>query len=740
MTQENALNLAVAPCADREAHRDSGAWDQTGWFPFEEVVKATGMSPRTARRALKLVPDNCIRFPPSTGGRPRAEYHFEALPQLRAAHARATQPRTVTAEPSPSMSSVPSVVSASPAKSQGVAIDDLARAELRLMAITEYEARLPHMTAEQAAEATAADWSARQRSKVVQMPNGRKNPIQARIVLKSFEAGTLRNWVSIWKKSGSLLDLADTKKGHSGRTPTPISDDAMTLMRTWSASTARADVVNAKARLEARFPDFPRISADTWRRRLKAIDPRGAARGLMHSLPAFRAGHLPDVEINWNSLSYNGRFEVDDVQQDWAALSSDYEFFLRPYAYAVVRVRTRQWIAFVVSATRITDAQVGALIGFTMAEPMGGIPDEWKLENRNVTSTGHLITLLQALGSKVSHTSMDGGRPAFRVAVPDCSAGHPQGHGVIERMNKKLHRAAALEAMQVGSEERHTAPLRLQKFKEACLAQAKQLAEEARDRNEVLVEPGPDEWAARTKAFMETINNTPTSGLQRIVDPATGETRHMTPNECAVQLKDQAIRLMDEKFLPMFCTDCEEVTVTKNGVKINNRSYGRGDIELQRHDKVKVFVSEMWPDFAYIEQLGRCVDAYIKEEPGVWQQFGEKMRQDALMRGDFSTVMEKSISLDPSLRMSAMCVLSNPTPARVKHVVTPESIAKSLAGIKAAVAEARARRAAQDRRFDPVEMLAVSGEPVRPSSRRSMAQLEEELTLQETVFTTAKED
>jgi hypothetical protein len=554
------------------------------------------------------------------------------------------------------------------------------------------------------------------------------------VSLGIFKPGTLRTWAGIYARTQDVLSLADKKKGNVGRKETPIPDDLLSYIYGLSVSTARADVAKAVQWAKAHWSavglakedasgSWPDISIDTWRRKIKAYDPRKAGKDLNHSLQRFRANHSPDVEVDWDLLPYNGRFEVDDVQQDWYGLASDMERFVRPYAYAVSRTRTRQWVAFVASETPITDEQIAELIGFTMVQSGGGIPGEWKLENRNVTARGGLVEILESLGCKVSHTSMDGGEAVFSGAVPDGSEGHPQGHAVHERMNLDMHERAWNAPGQVGGDERNTAPSRT----EAWL----RMAREAHKRGEFVLVHGPEQWAARMKAVCEQHNTASNSGLQQIVDPDTGEVRHMTPNECAMSLKDHAVRVMDAQLLPLFATRGVDVPVTRNGIRVNNRSYGRFDEELKKYATVKAFVSDVAPDVAYIQELGRCVDGYVKAAPGTWDQFGEKRRQERHARNQHEALMAQAIASDSTLTLSAMTMLSNPVPNRPETTVAPEALMNRATAIRGGIAAHRDRQAALDRRFDSTSEMSDRGSSIpRRAMGRGLLSREDEMAEQ----------
>ena len=687
------------------------------WYPIEQIAEATGASIRTLRRRLSDIPTNNMRLDVSAGGRPRTLFHYESLPELSVEHRRRLGLPSSSSVPSES-SVVPSLAPCvvPPPKARGHSKDDLVRAELRLRAIHEFEERCKLLNKEQAAEATCRDWAHRTRCQTVQMserlPGGHSRVTRENVSLGIFKPGTLRTWAGTYARTKNVLSLVDRKKGSVGRKETAIPPALLSYIYGLCVSTARADVAKAVAWGEKHWPGpepFTQTSIATWRRRIKAFDPRHAGKDLMHSVQRYRANQTPDVEVDWNALPYNGRFEVDDVQQDWYGLASDMERFIRPYAYAVLRARTRQWIAFVCTETAIIDAQVAELIGFTMAQPTGGIPDLWKLENRNVTTTGDIVAIIESLGSKVSHTSMDGGTMVIPGAVKDGADGHPQGHALIERANRDLHEIAWNAPAQVGGDERRTSPSRTEAFL--------RMAREAQKRGEVVLVHGPEQWAARMSAVAEHHNNTPNSGLEQIIDPDTGKVRHMTPNECAKMLGSQEVKVMPAEMLPLFATRGEFVPVTRNGIRINNRSYGRFDEALKAYPRVKAYVSDMSPDIAYVHELGRCVDAYLKTAPGEWDQFAAKLRGQAHYKNQFAQVMAEAMASDSSMTLSAMMALKNPVPNRPETVVAPPELMERATRIQTAVAAHRDRAATMDKRFEVPTCPAVGLAEADPSTK-----------------------
>jgi hypothetical protein len=704
------------------------------WYPIERITEITGACERTLRNRLANVSDQNVRFDASRGGRPRALYHFSVLPELAVHH----RGQISEVSDQPSVSSVPSVPSSyvnvpdkpapkPPPKPKGAAKDDLVRAELRLRAVREFEERRKLMSAEQAAEATCRDWANRPRVETTQtterLPGGHSRCIRIQVDLGIFKPGTLRTWAGTYAASGrNVLSLVDRMKGHVGRKQKEIPPELLSYIYGLSASTSRADVAKAVAWAMRHAPcPMPSVSLDTWRRRIKAFDPRKAGKDLNHSISKFRGNHSPDVEIDWNQLPYNGLWQIDDVHEDWYALASDLEYVMRPNAYAIMRARTRKWVAFVATETPITQAQVRELVGFAMCQPGGGLPDVFKFEHGTVAGDSHLDQALDTLAVRVSRTGMDGGA-VVPGAVADVATGHFQGKALIERGFRGHHDANWLVPAQVGADERNTAAARLQRY-----IKLEKVA--GRDPG-IVVLPTPGQWHARIKAAFEEHNNTPHGGLPEICTD-TGEVRHATPNEMEKSLGDQAIRRMDEKLLPLFQVKGVVVPVTRNGFTLNNNSYGRFDEELVKHDKVLAYASEVCPGLAYVEELGRCVELYVKAAPGDSEQFGQKRHIEKAHRNQHEALMAEALASGDQRFIESMMMLSNPTPNRPETVVAPAAMVETVERMQSSRAAHRDRRAAQDRRFEVPGPFAVADRQGRqatpPRARRGMLSRSEEL-------------
>jgi hypothetical protein len=229
------------------------------------------------------------------------------------------------------------------------------------------------------------------------------------------------------------------------------------------------------------------------------------------------------------------------------------------------------------------------------------------------------------------------------------------------------------------------------------------IALEAKKEGRAVVIPSDDDWHSLIRQMMETFNNQPHGSLPKIVDPAQG-IRHMSPNEYARHLQDQSIKVMDERLIPMFLDVTRRIQVTRNGIEINTRSYGRFDEGLQKlHGYfVEVFADPAYPDAVYVKQLGRCVDRYHKADPsGDSDQFHAKRSAEKRLRNGYEAVVDRAMAAaQEGVRMTLKTTqtTSNPTPNRMTELFAPEAMmsqatdrTKGFRDHKAAEAEVKAR-------------------------------------------------
>lgn len=680
------------------------------FYSFDRVQKITGLSTRTLRTNLATLPRYLTRqIQCGSAGRPALEYHFAALPQLTVHHEADKADVAVEAG----------------TRKNPVSKDNLIVAQLRLSAIKEYETRCETMTRELALFHTANEWSQSNREVATtvkrRLPKNWTRHERAQVSLGEFSPRTLRAWASsIYRNSKrlpdhlALVELVPKRKGKCGRiskrdercNDDRVPEDLFQFVYALSASAARSDVTKAVDAAKAHWPgDFPNISIATWRRWVRDFDPRKAGKDLFHSVAKHRANHTPDIEVDWTQLAFNDRWEIDDVQMDWYAYSSERDKLIRPYAYAIIRAATRQWVGLVTSETSITTEQISTLVGFSMASPAGGIPGMIKFENGTTPCTPDLEALLNSLGVKISRIEMERGK-AHPDFMEDRAKGNPRGHGIIEANNRRLHNEGWAMPTQVGPEERHTAPARLEKIK----AYAAKLAKEGK----FLEIPQANEWLSLTRAMCDSANNRPHSGLPVIIDPQSGAQRHMTPNEKAMSMQDQAVTVMPQTYLPLFTTKGQNVKVTQNGIRINNISYGRFDQELLALDRCTAHVCEAHPKVAFVEELGRCIERYDKEDVDASAQFEKKRHIEKLHRNKYEEAMSKAIELGGVVMIERTAVTDNPTPDREATTVDVPELTDRVTRIQ----ESRARFKKEEQDFED-SFKPGSSRIAKPVKRRT---------------------
>lgn len=662
------------------------------WFSIEEAAAATGESIRTMRRKLAAAPANCLRTGSADGrGRPPTLYHFMSDPRLQAQHELSVRGDSLNATP-PEPAQADERVSIAP--------DDLTVARLRLQAVLEYVARRQEMPEAIAAEATCDDWRQRNPTLTVateeRLPGGHKRKLSRQISISGFSPRSLRRWHALYIRNSAndLAALAPTRKGSSGRSATDVPEALLEFVHGLSVSTARADVAKALQRARQHWPgDFPELSLSTWQRRIRVRDPRRALDALgKHGIQEFRKTSSPDISIAWNDLPYNGLWLIDDVQEDWYAHASAEQKLLRPFAYAIQRTATRQWVAFVASETPITAAQVRTLVGWAMADAQGGIPEAIKFEHGAVACDSTLRDLLVLLGVKVQLTSMDSGR-VYDRAFPDRSGGHPQGKAPIERAMRGHHDTQWAATAQIGTNERETKPARM----DALLKEAQR----RRDAGEFLILPEPHQWHQQIRDAMEAQNSRPNEGLPRIVDPETGAARNMSPNEAAQARKAERIRVLDQSWLPLFAARGERVPVTRNGIRVHNRTYGRFDQELQAMADVQVYVADTQPDLAYVVELGRCLESDEPVQYGDAGRIESKRGVERKFRSQYEAAVAAVIAQDFGLMPDLVQVTRDPVPARPRELAVNPVLSARAVAIRAGQERHRSAQEALDARFAP---------------------------------------
>jgi hypothetical protein len=657
---------------------------ERNWYSFTDLQKVTGESTRTLRRRVADLPASHIRVAERADrGRPEKLYHYAVDPRLQAYHQTEVAPTTA-------LPTQPDQIEQS---DKSYSATDLALAELRQLAIKEFEARKgAGQLSVDAAESICRAWETNPRTREVEIEERlrhHKRDANEVVALGKFSTQTLYRWVALYKEGG-LLGLCPNRKGACGRTRVEISDELLKYVHMTVNSTVRANVARSLPYARATWPgEWPDVSLDTWLRRLNEFDPRHASRDLMHSIKKFRMNHSPDIEIDWMSIAYNGLWMIDDIQQDWYALDNRNEW-LRPYAYAIVRARTRQWVSVCSSECPITQGQVRSLIGWSMVSPAGGIPDEIKFEHGTVAGDARLFNILGELECKVSHTSMDSGR-VHSGACPDVGQGHPQGKGLIERHGRELHDQAWAATLQVGPEERHTAPVRLEKYQRALLA--------AKEAGHPIQIPVGAQMHAYIRELMKRHNDTPCEALKFCAFPGEDKPRYQTPNEAAKELAASAVRVMPEQYLPLFAEKGNVVPVTKNGCKINNAWYGKFDEGLQELSSATCFTNPDIPDVIYVEELGRCISAYAKTAYGDSSQIEDKRRIEQTKRNKLEEAYQSALATGKLTILETTQIFHDPVPTRPKQMAESAELTTRVAKMNNARASYRTKQEASAARF-----------------------------------------
>jgi len=574
------------------------------WYTAEDAARALGVSVRHLYR-LRIAANQKRSAPnPAGHGRPVTLIHYTAHHALRAHH----ELRHAAPQNPPEKEAVP------------LSADDLAVARIRLQAVLEYDAARRALPERDAAADVCARWARQPRSAQVhieqRLERNRRRGVSRSVSVGGFSLSTLRAWAASYFAGHDIRALAPARKGRVGRKAAPLPGNYLDLVHAASVSTARADVVKAVERVNSCWRgQVPDVSVATIRRRINARDPERVCATLgRRGIAAFRACHSPDIERDYLHMRYNDEWQLDDAINDFYGHGFDPNRLIRPYAYKLLRVPTRQWIASVVCETPITAAQVRALVGFALASKAGGIPGKILFERGAVACDEQLEALLLDLGVVVGRTSMDGGC-VHPGAIPDVGRGHFQGK-LIEANIRRAHNAAWDAPLQTGPEERHTGHANLENLKAEAL---RRLA-----AGEKLITFTPAQWASYVHAKDIEMNDRPHSALPLILtDAATAHRRHMTPNEYAQHLlsdpKEQdSLRVLPADVLPLFCSQGSEIRATRNGVRLNHCSYGRFDPDLQRlaGKTVTVYAVPEFPEVAYVVELNRLVDRYVPRRYG----------------------------------------------------------------------------------------------------------------------------
>jgi len=732
--------------------------DSQEWIPIWRIAAILNCTHRHARRELSGTDPALIRYTPQPRGAPIKLYHVSCHPGLT--QNPTPDDRRQTPDPKAGVRHLASGVG-----SAGAAPDDLALAELRSEAVRLYielRGRLPESVA---AEQVCAAYRAAPKTRHIYIGERlAENNIRRHkqtVSLAGFSVGTLRSWYAAWSGSGQasggrrlassssgLMALVPDRKhktgrkrGHNGK---DIPEALLNIVHAWSIKNPRADLRKGIAAARKEWPgDFPEFHYTTWLRRITERDAAGALATIgKQGIAAFRAKHSPDIQRDYSSMGYNDLWQLDDVSMDFYGMNWSHERFIRPYAYAVIRVSTRQWIAVITTETPIVKDQVKSLLGLAMASPSGGIPAEIRFERGAVACDAQLEELLTTLGIKVTRTSMDGGK-RHQAAFADVASGHASGKGVIERAIRSLHNQPGNwdHILQVGPAERETAPANLETIKAALLAEAK--------AGRVQIRLTPAQWQAGVATAMELYNDTPHSAHPEMIDaetstPETLKYRHMTPNEYAKNLAITEIKVLPENMLPLFFTRGTLVPVNKNGFTLNNFGYGRFDQGIQdlAGAKVTAFQLPECPRMAYVHELGRCVEAWRAPKAGHEGDLVELKRGiEQGNRNKYEALMAEVLASGSQAVVDMTRILSSPVLAaspKITEVSNP-ALAARADRQTTALTTFRDRQRKSDARFNlNSDSGPASGvRRLAPSSRRGLLAREEDLSEQLAVLNTS---
>ena len=590
------------------------------WLSIEQLAGWLNISLRSARRRVADVPPDLKRAATAgEKGRRSILYSRLAFPEILIAGPAAAGPAAAG-----SAVAGPAVAGSAQAKENHppIAPDDLALAQLRVEACLIYIGRKSLAGEKAAARQTVEDYKAHPRTRQMRiterLPGGHERARNANVRLGGFGLATLRGWAAKWETAGrDLAALAPARKGRSGRPAEDVPEQLVRRVLAWLAKSPRADLPKALAAARTEWPgDWPEISVASWARRINKLDASGAIRILGASgVAEFRARHSPVIERDYSNMGYNELWELDDVTMDFYGYNTSLERLVRPKAYAIIRVATREWISVTATETPIVKDQVRSLLGLALASPHGGLPAAIRFERGATACDAQTEEILSVLGIKVQRTSMDGGKK-HAGAFEEHARGHFQGKGVVESNIRQIHGVTWDALLQVGTEERHSAPQNLEPIKDAIIAAAR--------KGQIIPELRPEQWQAGIAEALKQRNNTPHTGLARIVDAeasaAAGEIkmRHMTPAELGAAKRPEVVPVMDEKYLPLFMQRGYLVEVNKNGFTLNGFSYGRYDEGLVAlaGQKVTAFACPEDPRMAFVVELGRGVEAYRAPEAG----------------------------------------------------------------------------------------------------------------------------
>ncbi|GEM_PF-5731371 len=589
------------------------------WLNLEEIASILGKTQNAARLWVKRnIPDNFTQSLSRGRGRPEKVVHCSAHERLSSAYDEKHREHM------------------GPDTAEEIRPDDLAMARLRADAVKEYRYRKRFGKEEEAALLTVADWRQNPRTKsweVEERIGRHRRKINREVKLGGFCVSTLRNWDRYFK--GRVTDLVSQRKGNCGRPKSDMPEELLQAIYFEASNGPRACWSRAIKQVRKVWTGpWPNVSDKTLIRRVREFDPEESGLTLGRSgTHAFMQKHMPFIEMDYNKMSLNYEWQIDDMQEDFYCFLGENadKMIERPFVYRIVRCSTRQVIASLASPCQITQAQVQALIGYALCDPSAGIPKRIRFERGTVACSPSFEKLLNDLGIDVSRTSMDGEKGERGI-------GHSWGKPVIERSNRRHHDLLWRVAGQIGTLERFTAHQKWEIQKKHAMDVYKKTGKQV-----FLLES--HEWPEVLHAAEELSNTTPHSGLPKTLDLETGERRHMTPNEFA-STKEETLEVMPESYLMEFFAKSDRVPVTANGFKISNICFGKFDEGLQAlaGRMVTVYSLPELVDRAYVVELGRTVEMYQKRKPGESDgQFEKRQRIRKQKMNRHNEMMEKAL-------------------------------------------------------------------------------------------------
>ena len=672
------------------------------------LATARGINPRNAREALRNCP---VRRTVSGGGRPTKI--FDVSDDLKLAQ---TAERLAAKLPA---CDIWTISDRSKPAEAAASTDDLRIAQLRAQAVKDYIYWIGcGLRESESALKVCGEWHDAQTLEITTTIRAKKSGLgggfhergrreKKTISVGGFSIRTLRTWAHDWRSTdgdeqAKIAALAPGRKGASGRTAKIIDQKLLETVYSLLVGSCRSDLRAALREARKTFRgDWTELSYDSWRRRMSDMDPNWAGRTLgQKGLAQHQWNHTPDISMDRSGMGFNDEWTLDDVTQDWYAVNTlDNEVF-RPRLYVLMRVATRQWICAVASIDPITGDQVRAMIGAAMASKEGGIPKRITFENGAVACDDTLADLLSTLGIKVRKTSMIGGS-VIRGGAPDRAAGNFPGKAVIESAIKMLHRYFIFQPGQTGSNERTDAPARLQTMKA--------MIEKASEEGKPLAFPTQDEMHGIVRKALNEFNDAPHGGLPDVaaIERANPDEegviirRAATPNEHARTLRGETLRLLEPNFLSLFYARGTVVTVSRNGIRVQNEYYGRFDLDVLglRGQSVHVHSNPDDPSMIYVQELDRCVEIFEQPKPGddLTEFYRAKKTVIRRDRNLLETRMRNAIAAGSGITLETLQFTANPTPDRAFEKVAPEEFARRMASqdaAKQAVAATREHRAA----------------------------------------------